>query len=378
MTDDTQELPSQWRVLLIEDDVDHAWLIKKDIREAGLASTILHASDLLAAKPLFRTEAFDVVLLDLNLPGNTIEETLSTVMAWAAGTPVVVLTSVDDIQLGVKAISEGAQDYLVKLDITSAILARTLRYAIERAAAQRHLHELTSRLRRVNLELDSFSSIVAHDFRSPVGRLKWYIDLLKGDEDSSLSPEAQKSLDVIGQQADRMERMIADLWAYSKFGGQTEPTVDVDIGELAAGIFEMLDRPNEFQLQTAGEMPTIATHRAAIELVIRNLVTNSIAHRGDSQGEVVLSANQNGDWVEVTVRDNGLGLSPMLAEQLQTARRHSQNGGARGLGLGLTVVQRLVDRYGGRICVDPDASGAVIRFTWPRSTDSRTHGLDDC
>ena len=62
----------------------------------------------------------------------------------------------------------------------------------------------------------------------------------------------------------------------------------------------MLDRPSGFQLQTSGDMPKVATHRAALELVMRNLIANSIAHRDGSQGQVVLSATQDGDWVEVS------------------------------------------------------------------------------
>ena len=372
MSENRKESQSQWRVFLIEDDEDHAWLIKKYIRDAGMTKPVLHAVDLDAAKPLFRTEKFDVVLLDLNLPGCTIDETLSSMLAWAAGSPVVVLTSVDDIQLGARAIGEGAQDYLVKLEITSSILARTLRYAVERAEAQKSLHELAMRLRRANAELESFSSIIAHDLRSPLGRLKWYAEILKRDTDSSLSPEASKSLNIIAQQADRMGEMVADLWAYSRFGGRDEPTVDVDLGELATGIFEMLDRPSGFQLQTSGDMPKVATHRAALELVMRNLIANTIAHRDGSQGQVVLSATQDGDWVEVTVRDDGPGISEKIADQLQMAGDAVEANGDSSLGLGLTVVQRLVDRYGGRIRVDSDASGAVIHFTWPRSTENST------
>ena len=120
------------------------------------------------------------------------------------------------------------------------------------------------------------------------------------------------------------------------------------------------------------DMPKVATHRAALELVMRNLIANSIAHRDGSQGQVVLSATQDGDWVEVTVRDDGPGISEKIADQLQMAGDAVEANGDSSLGLGLTVVQRLVDRYGGRIRVDSDASGAVIHFTWPRSTENST------
>ena len=116
----------------------------------------------------------------------------------------------------------------------------------------------------------------------------------------------------------------------------------------------------------------ISVGRAALELVMRNLIANSIAHRDGSQGQVVLSATQGGDWVEVTVRDDGPGISEKIADQLQMAGDAVEANGDSSLGLGLTVVQRLVDRYGGRIRVDSDASGAVIHFTWPRSTENST------
>ena len=136
-------------MFLIEDDEDHAWLIKKYIRDAGMTKPVLHAVDLDAAKPLFRTEKFDVVLLDLNLPGCTIDETLSSMLAWAAGSPGGPCSPPSTTFNSVPERSVRARkDYLVKLEITSSILARTLRYAVERAEAQKSLHELAMRLRR--------------------------------------------------------------------------------------------------------------------------------------------------------------------------------------------------------------------------------------
>ena len=138
------------RVLLIEDNAGDARLIREMLTEAksGSLSAGRQAFDLECADRLqaglerLAKGGIDVLLLDLGLPDSQGLDTLARVQAQAPQVPIVVLTGLDDEALAVKAVREGAQDYLVKGQVDSDPLVRSIRYAIERKRVEEELREL--------------------------------------------------------------------------------------------------------------------------------------------------------------------------------------------------------------------------------------------
>lgn len=125
-------------VLLIEDDPVEADLLQRTIdRTPGAAMTLTRAGSLAEGIDLLGTSSFDAVLLDLTLPDSDGLQTVEALCAAADGIPVVVLTGLTDAGLGLKSISRGAQDYLVKGEVDGADLDRAVRYAIARQARLR-------------------------------------------------------------------------------------------------------------------------------------------------------------------------------------------------------------------------------------------------
>ena len=122
-------------VLMIEDNPIHARLIQNLLDSSDLTYDLLTADSL--AKGIERLDQgkIDVVLLDLVLPDSAEIATLESVRAAAPDLPIIVLTSLDDVSLAAKAVEAGAQDYLIKTDVNSMLLARSIHYAIERFRA---------------------------------------------------------------------------------------------------------------------------------------------------------------------------------------------------------------------------------------------------
>lgn len=123
------------RVLLVEDDEGDAMLVRECLVEAGVPEVDLVWQRSLADGIAALGEAPACVLLDLGLPDADGLGALHRLVAEAVGTPVIVLTGRND-RAGVEALAAGAQDYLVKDDITPELLDRSIRYAVERARAQ--------------------------------------------------------------------------------------------------------------------------------------------------------------------------------------------------------------------------------------------------
>lgn len=132
------------RVLLIEDDGDYAYILRRMLSETGGGALPVEHVDRLAAGITRLDEGgVDVVLLDLDLPDSFGLDTFLAVHRRAPEIPVVVLTGLDDETVAVGAVRRGAQDYLVKGDFGGQLLARAIRYAIERNHLQQSLRNLS-------------------------------------------------------------------------------------------------------------------------------------------------------------------------------------------------------------------------------------------
>ena len=137
--------PGRLRVLLVEDDEGDAFLVRELLAEAGAAFDLVVASTLREAR--LRMDGVHCVLLDLGLPDAEGIDGLRRLLAIAGSAAVCVLTGRSDEHLGVAAVAEGAQDYLVKGQVDGVLLSRSLRYAVERKRAD----ENARRLREVEL-----------------------------------------------------------------------------------------------------------------------------------------------------------------------------------------------------------------------------------
>jgi diguanylate cyclase (GGDEF)-like protein/PAS domain S-box-containing protein len=134
------------RVLLVEDIESEAKLVINNLRRvSGWRYVIEHHDRLTPALERAREHRFDVILVDLNLPDGAGIEVCQRMRAATSHTPMIVLTNQTSVELGTKALREGAQDYLIKREVDSKLLSRAIRYAIERNRAERALRESEQR-----------------------------------------------------------------------------------------------------------------------------------------------------------------------------------------------------------------------------------------
>lgn len=149
--------PERVRILLIEDDPEDVLLIREFLSRADGAIGAFEletANQLETGLERLARGKFDVALLDLSLPDGRGLETISRACLESVQTPLIVLTSSNDEQLALEAVSRGAQDYLVKKQVNPSVLARAVRYAIERHRLKRELIGTAEKLKRANEKLE--------------------------------------------------------------------------------------------------------------------------------------------------------------------------------------------------------------------------------
>ncbi|NJP11253.1 MAG: response regulator [Leptolyngbyaceae cyanobacterium RU_5_1] len=177
-------------ILLLEDSPSDADLMRQVFVRSGKTAWNLVCTERLSqAIVRCQEQMFDVVLLDLNLPDSDGFETIATFREAVPSVPIVVLTTIDDDDLAMQAMAKGAQDYLVKGQITIQLLIRSVRYAIERGRfLERLKNSEQSILRSLEQEQDldllksSFISMASHELRSPITMIRICTELLQNHQ----------------------------------------------------------------------------------------------------------------------------------------------------------------------------------------------------
>ncbi len=212
------------RLLIIEDSPAYATLIEHMLGDAlSDELRVLHAGAITEAQRILREEPVDCVLLDLSLPDAGGLEALEVVQSAAPDVPVVVLTGTDDQALAMRAVHDGAQDFLVKRHADRELLARSIRYAIERKRSEARIarlavHDPLTQLPNRVLLLDRLNIAIARCGRRPTGLALMFLDLdgFKAINDR-LGHEAGD--DLLVELARRLQTILRPSDTVARFGG---------------------------------------------------------------------------------------------------------------------------------------------------------------
>ncbi|HYA22700.1 MAG TPA: hybrid sensor histidine kinase/response regulator [Terriglobales bacterium] len=362
-------------VLLIEDNPGDADLVRLRLVESNPmvdVSCVNRLSDGIAS---LKEQPPSLILLDLNLPDSRGAETFRKVLEKAPGVPVVILSGQDDQALAVKALHQGAQDYLVKGGVTSAQLDRAMRYAIERQALQRSLE--MSRKQQIEFK-NQFLSHVSHELRTPLTCIHQYVTILLDGLAGEVTPDQRDHLNTVLRSVNQLGAMVRDLLeaARAESGKISLELRCVSIGELIRLAVTMMQATASqkgvgLEVGVEGSIPFVHGDPDRILEILINLIDNAIKFT-PAEGSVRVLACRvptDPDFVSISVADTGKGIAPearsLIFERLYQDPNAVDNS-RKGLGLGLFIAKELVTLHGGRIWVASDgASGSTFSFTLP-------------
>jgi len=262
--------------------------------------------------------------------------------------------------------------WATKQDITRIKTAeeeiRVLNNELEQRVKQR-----TAQLEAANRELESFAYTVSHDLRAPLRAIDGYTKILLEDYAPLLDDEGRRVCSVISGGARTMGRLIEDLLSFSRVGRVEMQSLTVDMGALAHRAFNELTTPGDRQRIDfrVASLPPAQGDPSLLRQVWANLVGNAVKFSSGRERAVIEVSAETGDNGPVySIRDNGAGFDMRYADKLFGVfqRLHGAHE-FEGTGVGLAIVQRIVQRHGGRIWGEGETDrGAVFHFTLGEST----------
>lgn len=337
---------------------------------------------------------FDLLLTDLRMPGMDGIELLAAAKRVEPDLVGIVMTGHGTIDTAVKAMQAGAVDYIQKpfrLQVILPVLRRGLEIRqlrsenselrkaqetilrlneeLEERVRQRtrELEAANCELATANQDLEAFSASVSHDLRSPLRTLRGFCDMFLEDFGNAVPEEGRALLERVRESGARMSQLIEDLLAFARFSRQPLRQVRVAMDALVRRVLATLPSESTRHAQVhVGHLPDCTGDPSLLEQVVANLLSNAFKFsRGRDPAVVEIGSLKQGQAIVYFVRDNGAGFDMRYAEKLfaMFQRLHPASR-FEGTGVGLSIVQRIIERHGGRIWAEsaPEA-GATFFFT---------------
>lgn len=251
-----------------------------------------------------------------------------------------------------------------------------LRDITPRKQAEEELQQSNAELQARNAELDAYAHTVAHDLKNPLALLSGYAELLLDHGDSLSAAEVREFARLIQEHASRMSEIINSLLLFASARQAQVELAPLDMAAIVAEVQKRLGREireRGAEIIAPKSWPTVMGYRPWIEAVWTNYLSNALKYGGRPDAappippRIELAAQQQDDgFVRFSVSDNGAGIAPEAQAKLFVPFSRLAYEVATGHGLGLSIVQRIIERLGGQVGVDSvSGQGSTFYFTLP-------------
>ncbi len=262
------------------------------------------------------------------------------------------------VEMSLKLVTQEKEDYVIA----------TVRDITERKRAEEKQAKLFEQVGSINKELKDFAYIVSHDLKAPLRGIKTIADWIATDYSDKLDEDGREQIGLLSGRVDRMHNLIDGILEYSRVGREKEKQVRVNLNDLVPEIIDTVAPPENIAITIENEMPVVECEETRILQVFQNLLSNAVKYMDKPQGQVRIGCvEENGFW-RFSVADNGSGIEEKHFERIfQIFQTLSLRDEFESTGVGLSVVKKIVELYGGKIWVESKpGKGSTFFFTLPK------------
>jgi PAS domain S-box-containing protein len=239
----------------------------------------------------------------------------------------------------------------------------------ERKQAEEQKARLMSELESANEELKSFAYVVSHDLKAPLRAIGALADWLSHDYSDKFDNEGKEHMRLLVSRVHRMGNLIDGILQYSRVGRVREALVAVDLNQVVQDVIDLISPPSNVTITIKHSLPILVTERTRIEQIFQNLFSNAIKYSDKPRCEIRVGCSAEGEYWKFSVADNGPGIEARHFERIfhlfQTLAPRDR---IESTGVGLTLVKKIVEIYGGSIWIESTVGeGTTFFFTLPQT-----------
>lgn len=341
------------------------------------------AKNALKALDIFQKEDIDLVLTDIRMPGMDGLTMLHKMKAQKSNLRRLVMSAYSESEYFLQAIDLGVDGYIVKPFLKDKVLE-----AIEKSAksilnekfaeqSKQQLARSEKELRELNITKDKFFSIIGHDVKTPVSTIASYSSLLVDEFDEMEKEEILQIIKIIKKSSFHAIDLLKNLLEWAKV-----QTGSISFNPEVINICDIVEEEVDFASNVWGKKNITVEHtpkadnfvyadRNMVRTVFRNLLSNAIKFTPE-KGSIQLHSKrlkQDGDFIQISIQDNGVGISKKLLPTLFSIEdNYSSEGtsGEVGTGMGLLFCKEFIDIQGGDIHAESVVGeGSIFSFSLP-------------
>lgn len=236
----------------------------------------------------------------------------------------------------------------------------------------RKLKGKSNELESSNSDLEQFAFVISHDLQEPLRMITSFLSQLKRKYDDQLDEKAQQYIFFAVDGAIKMKQIILDLLEFSRVGRFNEPLEEINLNEILKDVCESnkkLIEGTRAQISIK-ELPIILSHRALMTQLFQHLLENSLKFRHENKSpEIEIGVRESQKNYDFWIKDNGIGIDQEYTERIFAIfqRLHTSEKFGGGTGIGLALVKKIIDYYGGSIELDStEGEGSTFYFSLPK------------
>lgn len=358
---DTNTSVKDKKILIVDDEKTTREILARALSAKGfLIRSVANGEDALDA---IEEEPFDLMITDLLMPNMEGNDLIEKTQHIQPDLIPIVITAHATIETAVKALQQGAYDYITK-PFDPEVIIPVIERGLEKAHLRRQNMELTQITKKLQ-ELEQIKSdlldTITHEFSTPISIIKAYVDMFIDGHFDSANPRHLEGLKSIRSAVIRLERLVMNLLTLSMGKGKTlelkkEKILMQDIISNALSQLndEMTKKNINIVLNVEPNLPAIEADPSKLSIAVLNLLDNAVKFN-KTNGTIRISASHlKSGSIGVAISDTGIGIpeekieeiySPFTQVDMSSTREH------QGTGLGLAVARTIVEAHGGKITV---------------------------
>lgn len=244
--------------------------------------------------------------------------------------------------------------YTIGEDITNKKLLETQR------------EDLLKRLEKSNSELEDYAQIVSHDLKSPLHSIYSLLSWIKDENDGAFNENTKQYFSMIEDKLEKMDNLIQGVLTYSKVDKKDITKESVDINDVIENITGMILIPDNIKIVINNTLPILKADRFRMQQLFQNLIANAITSNDKEKGLIEIQSQEFDDHYLFIVKDNGIGIAKEHLKKI-FKKFSSFTSSEKSSGLGLSIVQKIIDNYKGIIWAESEPGvGSAFYIKLPK------------